>query len=97
MLCREHPYHKQVGAKIKKMLGTTLGENPEMWDSVPHELLALDAQLRRVLVDEEGHALLGREDDGEFVLGFAQPTLLYAAHHRTAPGCGRLCPPMLLP
>ena len=59
------------------MLGNTLGENPASWDCVPPELLSLDAQLRAVLLDDAtGLPLLGREDDGEFLLGFAQPTLL---------------------
>ena len=79
------------------MLGTTLAENPAAWESVPPELLALDAQLRRVLVDAEtGLPLLGREEDGEFLLGFAQPTLLCASRQNRSCRPWAVCPCVLL-
>lgn len=84
LLNRRHDYVDAIADTVSSAFKTTLGENPFKWPQIPEELLELDAQLREVLVERDtGLKLLGGVDDGEFILGFAQPTLLPAGEQLT--------------
>lgn len=71
-LNKSHTFHDVTADRLRDCFSNTLNMKPASLPRVPPCLLSLDKQLRTVLVDDQGLPLLGTEDAGEFVLGFAQ-------------------------
>ena len=75
-------HYNEMAQFLDGAMGRTAfsGAPPRSWKSAPREVLDLDRQLRKVLVDpQHGSALLGDEDTGTFVLGYVQATRMPAA------------------
>lgn len=71
-------FPEEVAPFLNEHLKTTQRLDATRWDDVPQSILEIDAQLRSVLVDPrlERNPLLGSAEEGAFVLGYVQCSVM---------------------
>ena len=71
-------FPEEVAHFLNEHLKTTQRLDATRWENVPQSILEIDAQLRSVLVDPrlESNPLLGSAEEGAFVLGYVQCSVM---------------------
>ena len=87
-----NPFSEVIADHWHRGLGVTQNTNPFNWPDVPEPIRELDAQLRKKLIDlsqgEQPLPLLGDRETGDFVLGYAQLTLMPVNKSKREAGVG---------